>query len=52
MCFLLTVQNGVTAVDVARLRGHTDVVDILMKSRAETNPMVSNDRNSFFAMVQ
>ena len=41
MCFSLTIQDGVTAVDAASLGGHTDVVDILVKAGADANPMVS-----------
>ena len=41
MCFSLTIQDGVTAVDAASLRGHTDVVDIFVKAGAYANPMVS-----------
>ena len=35
------MQDGFTAVDAASLREHADVVDILVKARAEANPMVS-----------
>ena len=41
MCFSLTIQDGITAVDAASLGEHADVVDILMKARADANPMVS-----------
>ena len=40
MCFSLTIQDGITAVDAASLGEHADVVDILMKARADANPMV------------
>ena len=39
MCFSLTIQDGDTAVNLARLGGHTDVVDILVKAGA-ANPLV------------
>ena len=42
MCFSLTIQNGVTAVDAASLKEHAHVVDILVKARAEANTMVSS----------
>ena len=41
MCLSLTIQDVVTALDVAHLRGHADVVDILVKASAEANSMVS-----------
>ena len=40
MCFSLTVQDVVTALHAALRREHADVVDILVKARAEANPMV------------
>ena len=41
MCFSLTTQDGVTAVNLASLGGHPDVVDILVKAGADYNQMVS-----------
>ena len=40
ICFSLTIQDGLTAVDAASLGGHTDVVDILIKAGADANPLV------------
>ena len=41
MFFSLTMQDSVTAVDVASLKGHKDVVYFLVKAGAYANPMVS-----------
>ena len=41
MALSLTLQDGVDAVYAASLRGHTDVVGILVKAGADANPKVS-----------
>ena len=40
MCFSLTLQNGVAAVNVALAMGNTDIVDILVKAGAQCTSMV------------